>query len=62
LDQERVAYEEALSKAKATIKPNQKEKEETAKAEQALKKIREEYVPIDFSAYTIEDSKSPLAG
>jgi len=48
LEQERVAYEEALSKVKTAIKPSQKEKEEYAKAEQALKKLKEEYVPIDF--------------
>lgn len=31
-----------------------------AQAEAELKKLREDYVPIDFGAYTIDDSRSPV--
>lgn len=54
LEQERKTYEQAVESL-LKAKSQAKKKDEIAKKEQELKLIKEEYVPIDFEAYTIQD-------
>ena len=59
LDSERETYQKAVENLQ-TVKAKSKKKDEIEKQEQELKRLKEEYVPIDFQAYTIDDQKSPI--
>ena len=61
LDDDRKTYQsanESLIAAKA--KGSKVSKADLEKQEKEMKRLREEYVPIDFSAYTIDDPKSEV--
>ena len=46
--------------AKTSESKETKVSDEVMKAERELKKLKEEYVPIDFSSYTIDDYSSEI--
>ena len=61
LEEERVTYHQALAEAndvkslESQKAPKKQEKGKIEAVEKQLIKLKEEYVPIDFNAYTIND-------